>query len=140
MVGLDFSKHFPQVFEYALKLMSKLPEPERQKASAVVTDLLKPQTCWEKFVAPGQKTTAESTSIQEDDVDMEENMISVPQGPLATVKESFNKSTGALLELLLDVMCGKYYSDLQELASSSHLGGLFKAVQAVEHADWKQKP
>ena len=139
MVGLDFSKHFPQVFEYALKLMSKLPEPERQKASAVVTDLLKPQTCWEKFVAPGQKTTAESTSIQEDDVDMEENMISVPQGPLATVKESFNKSTGALLELLLDVMCGKYYSDLQELASSSHLGGLFKAVQAVEHAQTGSK-
>ena len=39
------------------------------------------------------------------------------------------------LELLLDVMCGKYFSDLQELANDSHPGGLFQAVQSVENAE-----
>ena len=64
--------------------------------------------------------------MHEDDLE-EECVVSVPTGPMALVKESFDKATGVLLDILLDLVSGKHFSDCQELASQA--GGMIKALQ-----------
>ena len=51
-------------------------------------------------------------------------------GPLAEVKEGFNRATGLLLDLLVQLMSFRYMSDLQDIASSC--GSLVKALQQAE--------
>ena len=115
-----------QVFEYSEKLIAKLPEPELSKAKATLEDLLSPAQCWEKFLCPDEKAAAEVGCSHEDDID-EECAVLVPTGSMALVKESFNKATGLLLDILLDLIAGKHFSDCQELASQA--GGIIKALQ-----------
>jgi hypothetical protein len=120
-----------QVFEYAEKLLSKLPEPELQKAKAVLEDLLSPLRCWEKFLQPDEKALADTGFLHEDDLEEEGACaVVVPSGPLAAIKEIFNKATGQLFDLVLELVSGKHYSDCQELASQA--GGLIKALQDIE--------
>ncbi|CAL1152351.1 unnamed protein product, partial [Cladocopium goreaui] len=120
-----------QVFEYAEKLLSKLPEPELQKAKAVLEDLLSPLRCWEKFLQPDEKALADTGFLHEDDLEEEGACaVVVPSGPLAAIKEIFNKATGQLFDLVLELVSGKHYSDCQELASQA--GGLIKALQDTE--------
>ena len=121
-----------QAFEYAEKLLSKLSEPEQTKAVGVLTDLLTPGCCWNKFLKPDEKTVDENASFNEDDLEAD-NAIVVPAGPLAAVKESFNKATGMLFDLLLNLMSGALFSDCQALASQA--GGLVKALQEEAQAD-----
>eukprot|EP00435_Cladocopium_sp_Y103_P022137 s4114_g5.t1 len=93
-----------QVFEYTEKLVTKLPEPEIQKAKAVLEDLLSPLRCWEKFLEPDEKSLVDTGFLHEDDLEEEGACaVVVPSGPLAAMKENFNKATGQLFDLLLEV-------------------------------------
>ena len=127
-----------QVFEYAEKLLAKLPETDKQKALKVIAELLNPETCWNHFLQTEQKVVP--GHIHEDDLDDDDAVLEVPQGPLAQVKEDFNKSTGALFDFLLDVMAGKYLSDLQELATQNPNGALLKALQEADDPNSDTKP
>ena len=115
-------------------MLSKLPEPELLKAKAVLEDLLNPLQCWKKFLQPDEKALAETELLHEDDLDEEGSCaVVVPSGPLATVKESFNKATGQLFDLVLDMVSGKHYSDCQQIAiQGGGAGGLLKALQDTE--------
>eukprot|EP00435_Cladocopium_sp_Y103_P012187 s3826_g3.t1 len=120
------------VFEYAEKLVTKLPEPEIQKAKAVLEDLLSPLRCWEKFLEPDEKSLVDTGFLHEDDLEEEGACaVVVPSGPLPAMKENFTKATGQLFDLLLEVISGKHFSDCQELASQA--GGLIKALQDTEN-------
>ena len=118
-------------------MLSKLPDTDHRKALTVVQELLDPDVCWQKFLQVEQKET--TAHIQEDDLD-DEAALAIPQGPLAAVKENFNKTTGALFDFLLDLMCGKHMGDLQELASQNQHGALLKALQEVDDTTSETKP
>ena len=115
------------MFAYAEKLAVKLPETENQKLLAHMKTLLCPRDCWVKFLKPAQQTEAlvPHETDDEDDANLE-----VPSGPLAEVKEGFNRATGLLLDLLVQLMSFRYMSDLQDIASSC--GSLVKALQQAE--------
>lgn len=125
--------HVPQAFAYAEKLVAKLPEADAQKAGAVLRDLLNPTQCWAKFLQP-QNEGSSAAGFHEDDENLdEEQAVVVPAGPLCTVKEGFNKATGQLFDLLLELMSGKYYSDCQSLAGQSIT--LVKALADLNDSD-----
>ena len=92
-----------QAFEYAEKLVGKLSEPEQSKAVGVLQDLLTPALCWKKFLKPDEKAVDEASGLNEDDLETDDPIV-VPAGPLAVVKESFNKATGLLFDLLLNLV------------------------------------
>lgn len=105
-----------KVFEYAEKLLTKLPEADAHKAGVVLQQLLSPTQCWEKFLQPQGSGSSGEAFHEDDDVLDDDGVVVVPAGPLGAVKESFNKTTGQLFDLLLDLMSGKYFSDCQSLA------------------------
>ncbi|CAK9068446.1 unnamed protein product [Durusdinium trenchii] len=123
-----------QVFEYADKLLARLPEADADKAAKVLDELLDPCSCWDKFLRPGDKSSLPDC-FHEDDVEDEEGVVIVPAGPMASVKESFNKATGMLFDLLLELVSGKRLADCQHIAAQP--AGLVKALAEVqgEHAD-----
>ena len=91
-----------QVFDYAQKLIDSLPEPEVTKCKAILSDLLCPQTCWEKYVYQEQQ----DAPLGEDDCEGS-CVADIPSGPLAEAKQNFNRATGLLLDLLLKVALGR---------------------------------
>ena len=123
MGGLAGHPSLAKVFDYAEKLCSKLPETDRLKLRGVFQELLKPQTCREKYC----QGSPDCKLCERDD---EEDEIEVPAGPLADVKASFNKTAGVLLDLLFQLVTGQYLSDCQQLATEP--AGLLKALQAAE--------
>ena len=117
-----------QVFDYAAKLAAKLPEVEQVKLSKVMADLRCPVTCWENFL---RQADTEQGAVTEEDLEMEaEDERAIPQSKIAAVKENFNKSIGMLLDLLLELMSGKYFQDCCLLASSED--GLAKALTQAQ--------
>ena len=104
-----------EVFEYVEKLLARLPESDSDKAAKVLEDILDPAKCWEKFLKPDDKSSLPDC-FQEEDLDDDEDVVVVPAGPMASVKEGFNKATGMLFDLLLEVISGKHFADCQELA------------------------
>jgi hypothetical protein len=115
-----------QVFDYAQKLIDSLPEPEVTKCKAILTDLLCPQICWDKYIHQEQQ----DAPVGEDD-DEDSCQVDIPSGPLAEAKQNFNRATGLLLDLLLKVALGRdFFSDCQEIAATP--GGLSKAMQSAE--------
>ena len=114
--------------------MARLPEADADKAAKVLDELLDPCSCWDKFLRPGDKSSLPDC-FHEDDVEDEEGVVIVPAGPMASVKESFNKATGMLFDLLLELVSGKHLADCQHIAAQP--AGLVKALAEVqgEHAD-----
>lgn len=105
-----------QVLDYARKLCGKLPEAEKAKLDTVLDELSDPQVCWTKFLSEGYaKMDAPIEEEDEDQVDCGE----LPQTYLASVKEKFNKATGSMLDLLLQVMSGKFLEDCRSLATAN---------------------
>ena len=115
------------MFSYAEKLAAKLPDTENKKLLAHMKTLLCPRDCWEKFLMPAKQTEA----VVPHETDDEDNAaLEVPSGPVADVKAAFNRATGLLLDLLVQLMSFRYMSDLQDIASSC--GSLVKALQQAE--------
>ena len=118
-----------QVFDYAAKLVAKLPDTERVKVSKVIADLRCPVTCWENFL---HEADSDQGAVGEEDLEMEDAARAVPQSKIAQVKENFNKSIGMLLDLLLELMSGKFYKDCCRLASGED--GLAKALTQAQNS------
>lgn len=121
-----------EVFGYAEKLLGRLPGPDADKAAKVLEELLEPDRCWEKFLKPEDKA-ALPDCYHEDDLEDEEGIVVVPAGPMASVKESFNKATGMLFDLLLELVSGKHLADCQQIANQP--SGLAKLLAEMETAD-----
>ena len=118
------------MFEYAEKLINKLPETDKTKALQLIQKILEPQQCWETFLKPEEVAALE-------EADCEENGIDIPSGPLAMAQGDFNKATGMLLDLLVQLMAGKHLADCQALAAVP--GGLKAALQSMDDGT-DQKP
>lgn len=95
----------------------------------MLQDLLSPEQCWAKYLRQDEKAVADDCGVNEDDME-EDGDVVVPPGPMAVVKEGFNKATGTLFDLLLDLVSGKHFADCSELAS--HSGGVVKALLEVD--------
>ncbi|CAE6915014.1 unnamed protein product [Symbiodinium sp. CCMP2592] len=119
-----------QVFDYAAKLANKLPEPDKVKLTGILAELRCPSTCWEKYLCHADADQGAAGEDDMDGEDPEDVERPVPQSKIGAVKEGFNKAIGMLLDLLLELMSGKYYKDCCMLASSED--GLAKALTAAQ--------
>ncbi|CAE7220504.1 MPK1 [Symbiodinium sp. CCMP2592] len=119
-----------QVFDYAAKLAKKLPEPDKVKLTGILAELRCPSTCWEKYLCHADADQGAAGEDDMDGEDPEDVERPVPQSKIGAVKEGFNKAIGMLLDLLLELMSGKYYKDCCMLASSED--GLAKALTAAQ--------
>ena len=125
-----------EVFDYAAKLVAKLPQTDKVKLEKIMADLRCPVRCWELFL---HEADADQAPIGEDDLDMEpdEAPRPVPQSKIGAVKEGFNRAIGMLLDLLLELVSGKYYKDCCTLASGDD--GLAKALTVAQSAEEAEK-
>ena len=104
------------MFDFLCPLVQKLSEPEAAKCKTVFEQIMSPMACWENFLkvyseAGGEVAVAETEAPE----------TAVPeQSALDKVKADFNKATGSLLELLVDLMQGKYLDDCRELAKDDN--------------------
>ena len=96
---------------------------------AVLTDLLSPDQCWKKYLLTDDKAALACDTVNEDDFEAE-GVVEVPSGPMASVKEGFNRATGLLFDTLLDLVSGKHFADCQQLASQP--AGFAKALQDTD--------
>ena len=105
-----------QVLDHARKLGGKLPDAEKAKLDTVLDEMSDPQMCWTKFLSEGYaKVDAPIEEEDEEQVDCAE----LPQTYLASVKDKFNKATGSMLDLVLQVMAGKFLEDCRSLATAN---------------------
>lgn len=102
--------------DHARKLSAKLPETEKAKLDTVLDELSDPEVCWTKFLSEGYAKV--DAPIEEDDGD-QVDCAELPQSYLAGVKEKFNKATGSMLDLLLQVMSGKFLQECRSLATAN---------------------
>ncbi|CAE7431728.1 Cdkl4 [Symbiodinium sp. CCMP2592] len=119
-----------QVFDYAAKLANELPEPDKVKLTGILAELRCPSTCWEKYLCHADADQGAAGEDDMDGEDPEDVERPVPQSKIGAVEEGFNKAIGMLLDLLLELMSGKYYKDCCMLASSED--GLAKALTAAQ--------
>ena len=113
-----------QAFDFVAPLLQKLPEQECKKCVTVIANISKPEQCWLDFFAP---EASESGVFQEEDEEQEEAAAALVGGSkLNSLKGEFNKATGMLLELLVDLMRGQYLADCRKLAKEN-----VKLAQAV---------
>ena len=109
-----------------MPLVGKLPELESQKCAKVISEMKNPHTCWSEFFA-GE--TAASDVVKEEDDDEDAAAGVVEASKLNTLKGEFNKATGSLLELLMDLMRGQFLGDCRKLSQEN-----VKLAQAVADA------
>lgn len=113
-----------QAFDFVAPLLQKLPEQEAQKCATVVANICKPEQCWLDFFVP---EASEAGILQEEGEEQEEAPAAIlGANKLNSLKAEFNKATGALLELLVDLMRGEYLADCRTLAKEN-----VKLAQAV---------
>ena len=114
-----------QVFDFLAPLTSKLPEQECQKCVKVLESIRDPTTCLAEFLL----TESEESGIVREDEEDAAAAAPVEAGKLNKVKAEFNKATGSLLELLVDLMRGEYIEDCKKIAAEN-----MKLPQAVTEA------
>ena len=113
-----------QAFDFVAPLLQKLPEQEAQKCATVVANICKPEQCWLDFFVP---EASEAGILQEEGEEQEEAPAAIlGANKLNSLKAEFNKATGTLLELLVDLMRGEYLADCRTLAKEN-----VKLAQAV---------
>ena len=115
-----------QAFDFVAPLLQKLPEQESQKCASIITNIGNPEKCWLDFFVP---EASEAGVFQEDDEDQEEVLCAIGESKLNSLKGEFNKATGSLLELLVELMRGRYLADCRKLAKDNVK--LAKAVSEV---------
>ena len=109
-----------QVFEFVAPLIRKLPDAEAQKCAEVVEDLHNPLQCWETYIKGGLEADGDGEEhILQEDEDPAQTKADGEVRPLDTAKAQFNKATGSLLDLLLDLMQGKYFEDCRKLSQTA---------------------
>lgn len=123
-----------QVFDFLSPLMQKLPEQESKKCATIVESIRNPMTCLAEFFLT---ESAESGIVREDEEDADV-AAPVAAGKLNTVKAEFNKATGSLLELLVDLMRGQFLDDCKKLAAENlKIAKVVAEAASGAHADEK---
>lgn len=119
-----------QVIEFLIPLKDKLPEVEGKKLDAAIGSLVDPRQCWSRFLEADR--AGDGLLIKEEDDLEAEPAPAAPAedtSPLDTLKAEFNKATGSMLDLILDLMRGKSLEDCRTLGA-----GNLKLPQAVSDA------
>lgn len=115
-MALDCCQHVltqRQVLDFLSPLADKLPDKEKESCRAAITNLTDPLHCWHNFLQPSSQDG--DAVLCEDDPEP----LDASTSALDTLKSGFNKATGSLLDLILDLMRGNYLPGLIELSGAS---------------------
>lgn len=118
-----------------------MPEADGKKFADALLRILNPQVCWTDFLQ-SQMAACTDAAIQEDDDPIAAAAAEQPElSTLDTLKADFNKATGALLELLLELMQGKHMDDCRLLSQENVKvsSAVSEAAQAAQAAHKEQK-
>ena len=103
-----------QALDFLNPLVEKLQDSEKQSCFDAISKLRNPTQCWTEFLKP-QLDAQSDEGVGEDDPDP----LDIPETALDSLKSGFNKATGALLDLMFDLMCGRYLQACTQLSSSA---------------------
>eukprot|EP00435_Cladocopium_sp_Y103_P066722 s117_g29.t1 len=103
-----------EALDFLHPLVEKLPDSEKQSCLDAILKLRDPMNLWTEFLKPQMEAQSDE-GVGEDDPDP----VDVPESALDSLKSSFNKATGALLELIFDLMRGSYFQACIDLSSIS---------------------
>ena len=108
-----------QAFDFLMPLQNKMPDAESKKCANALLRILDPEVCWADFLQ-GQMSACTDVVIQEEEDEIAAPAAEQPElSALDTLKADFNKATGALLELLLELMQGKHMDDCRSLSQDN---------------------
>jgi hypothetical protein len=94
-----------------------LPETEAQSCAALIEDsIFNPMKCWETFLKPSSEVAARDAEDEAHESDDDAGGALTNQSALVTVKEKYNRATGCLLDLLMELMSGQHGEDLREIS------------------------
>lgn len=97
--------------------MKTLPETEAQSCAALIEDsIFNPMKCWETFLKPSSEVAARDAEDEAHESDDDAGGALTNQSALVTVKEKYNRATGCLLDLLMELMSGQHGEDLREIS------------------------
>ena len=105
------------IFDFLHPLLQKMPESDSKKCADVMADIRNPLKCWQTFLH-AESEVGDAETLQEDEVAEATAAEDANRNELEKKKADFNKATGALLELLVDLMRGKHLEDCKELANN----------------------
>ena len=96
-----------------------MPDAEGKKLADALLRILDPEVCWADFLQ-SQLSACTDVVIQEEEDEIAAPAAEQPElSALDTPKADFNKATGALLELLLELMQGKHMDDCRSLSQDN---------------------
>eukprot|EP00435_Cladocopium_sp_Y103_P014364 s1151_g3.t1 len=126
-----------EAFDFLAPLKDKLPDAESKKCADALSRILDPDVCWTDFLQ-GQMPDCTTLVMQEEDEKLAAPAEETPElSKFEALKADFNKATGAMLELLMNLMQGKYMEDCkllsQENTKLSH--AVAEAAQAVQREE-----
>ena len=102
-----------------MPLQNKMPDAESKKCANALLRILDPEVCWADFLQ-GQMSACTDVVIQEEEDEIAAPAAEQPElSALDALKADFNKATGALLELLLELMQGKHMDDCRSLSQDN---------------------
>ena len=106
-----------QVFDVAQSLVKTLPEMEAQSCWTLIDgSILNPMKCWESFLKPTSEVAPKDAEQEAQEADEDAGEAPGNQSALVTVKEKYNRATGCLLDLLVELMNGQQGDDLREIS------------------------
>ena len=131
----NFTALLDQVFGFLGPLCNKLPEAESKKCQTALDRIFSPELCWNDFLQK-QHECKEGDIVHEDDLDDAAPAAEALEDTSAidALKAEFNKATGGMLDLLLDLMRGKYLEDCRSFSQEQQ-----KVAQAVSSAAAAEK-
>ncbi|CAJ1367828.1 unnamed protein product, partial [Effrenium voratum] len=114
-------------FDLLSQLQRKLPEADGQRLVSAMKRIQDPIECCRSFLETAKGHQGDDAPLGEDDVGEEEAAAAPETSALETLKSTFNKATGGLLDLMFDLMSGKHLDACREL--SREPGKISKLVQ-----------
>ena len=111
------------------KLGGKLADAEKVKFETVLLELRDPVSCWNRYLSQSMK--ADSTNnegLQEEDLE-EGEPVDDGSDCLSSVRASFNKPIGMVLDLVIKLMRGAYFQDCRRIASNTNPGAFLKTLE-----------
>ena len=110
--------------------MQKLPETEAKEAQNAVKEILNPLKCYEIYL----NAESEASGIVTEDNDEELDAPEVEETALGKLKSKFNKATGDLLELLINLQSAKHLKSCKAMAAEDKT----VAKQIQECQEWQR--
>lgn len=90
---------------------------EAKSCSVLIEDsIFNPMRCWETFLKPTTEVSAKDTEDETQEADDDAGTALANQSSLVAMKEKYNRATGCLLDLLVELMSGQHADDLREIS------------------------